>query len=97
MSKYTVAAALLAGLSFGAHAAKPCEELKGEIAAKLDAKGVQNYTLTIVPTADVGDQKVVGGCNGGQNKITYVRGAAAAPAAAPAAEAAPKAAPAPTP
>lgn len=83
-------AALLAGLSFTAQAAKPCEELKGEIAAKLDAKGVKQYTLTIVPAADIGERKVVGSCDGGTNKIVYVRGAAAAPApATPAAEPAP--------
>jgi hypothetical protein len=27
---------------------KSCEELKSEIAAKLDAKGVKNYTLNVV-------------------------------------------------
>jgi len=32
---------------------KDCEELKKEIAAKLDAKGVKNYTLTIVAAGDV--------------------------------------------
>ena len=52
-------------------APKPCEELKSEIAAKLDAKGVKNYELTIVANADVGDQKVVGSCEGGTKKITY--------------------------
>ena len=29
-------------------AKKPCDELKSEIAAKLDAKGVKGYTLEIV-------------------------------------------------
>jgi hypothetical protein len=53
---------------------KPCEELKSEIDAKLQAKGVQNYTLEIVPAADVGDGKVVGSCNGGQDRIVYTRG-----------------------
>ena len=33
-----------------ATAAKSCEELKQEIAAKIEANGVQNYTLEIVPT-----------------------------------------------
>lgn len=28
-----------------AHAAKACEELKSEVAAKLDGKGVKGYTL----------------------------------------------------
>jgi hypothetical protein len=57
-----------------AWAAKDCEELKSEIAAKLDAKGVQNYTLDIVVNDQVGDQKVVGSCDAGTKKIVYKRG-----------------------
>mgnify|MGYP006204775333 CR=1 FL=1 len=48
MKKLILAAGLMA-LAGGALAAgKPCEELKAELAAKLDAKGVQGYTLEIV-------------------------------------------------
>jgi hypothetical protein len=54
-------------------AAKDCEELKAEIAAKMDAKGVVNYTLEIVPTETVKDEKVVGSCDGGTKKIIYKR------------------------
>ncbi|HVO67740.1 MAG TPA: DUF1161 domain-containing protein, partial [Syntrophales bacterium] len=50
---------------------KPCNELKDEIDAKLEAKGVVNYTLEIVPADEVKDQKVVGSCDGGKQKITY--------------------------
>jgi hypothetical protein len=50
---------------------KPCEELKSEIDAKLKEKGVVNYTLEIVPADQIKDQKVVGSCDGGKNKITY--------------------------
>jgi len=58
--------------------AKACEELKTEIAAKLDAKGVKGYTLDIVAKdADAGDAKVVGTCEGGTKKILYKRGEAA--------------------
>ena len=56
-----------------AYAVKPCEELKTEIEAKLKEKGVKAYTLEIVPTKDVKDQKVVGSCEGGTKKITYER------------------------
>lgn len=80
------AAALLIGLSvvsLHAFAGKPCDELKSEIAAKLDAKGVVGYTLDAVPNDQVGEAKVVGSCEGGSKKITYVRGAA--PASPPAA------------
>jgi hypothetical protein len=56
---------------------KPCEELKSEIDAKLKDKGVVNYTLDIVPADQIKDQKVIGSCDGGKNKITYAREAAA--------------------
>jgi hypothetical protein len=66
---------IVAALLFCAPAAspqvKPCEELKSEIEAKLKKKGVTNYTLEIVPADQVKDQKIVGSCNGGKNKITY--------------------------
>ncbi len=52
---------------------KSCEELKAEIAAKLDAKGVTGYTLNIVNAEDVKDAKVVGTCDGGTKRITYER------------------------
>ena len=52
---------------------KPCEELKSEIDAKLKEKGVTKYTLDIVPADQVKDQKVVGSCDGGKNKITYTK------------------------
>lgn len=52
---------------------KPCEELKAEIAAKIDANGVKNYTLEIVANDQVGERKVVGSCEGGTKKIVYVR------------------------
>jgi len=62
----------LAGTSACA-AGKPCEELKTEIAAKLDAKKVTGYTLDIVDADKVGDAKVVGTCEGGAKKITYAK------------------------
>ena len=68
-----IAAALgLAGSSSFA-AGKACEELKSEIAAKLDAKSVTGYTLDIVDADKVGDAKVVGSCEGGAKKVTYTK------------------------
>jgi hypothetical protein len=53
---------------------KSCDDLKMEIAAQLDAKGVKKYTLTIVEVKDVKDSdKVVGSCDGGTKRITYTR------------------------
>jgi len=58
---------------------KACDELKSEIAANLDAKGVKSYSLDIVAKdADAGDAKVVGTCEGGTKKILYKKTAAAA-------------------
>ena len=52
---------------------KSCEELKAEIDAKLIAKGVNGYTLEILPADQVKDQKIVGSCEGGTRKISYTR------------------------
>jgi hypothetical protein len=52
---------------------KPCDELKGEIDAKLQANGVINYALEIVPADQVKEQRVVGSCDGGKKKITYTK------------------------
>ena len=54
-------------------AGKPCEELKAEIAAKLDAKGVSGYSLEIVDKGAAADGKVVGTCEGGTKEIVYKR------------------------
>ena len=74
----TIAAVLVVPACSYAQAAKPCEELKTEIGAKLDAKGVTGYTLSIVAKdADAGEAKVVGTCEGGTKKIVYKKGDAA--------------------
>jgi outer membrane lipoprotein-sorting protein len=52
-------------------ATKPCEELKAEIEAKLQANGVKSYSLDIVAADQVKDGKVVGTCDGGSKKIVY--------------------------
>ncbi len=58
-------------------APKPCDELKAEIAAKLDEKGVKGYEITAVANdkvAELGEKaKVIGSCDGGTKKLTYVR------------------------
>jgi predicted lipoprotein with Yx(FWY)xxD motif len=68
---FVAAGLALAGSS--AFAAKACEELKTEIAAKLDAKKVTGYTLDIVEAEKAGDAKVVGSCEGGAKKIVYTK------------------------
>ncbi len=58
---------------------KPCEDLKAEIAQKLDAKGVTNYTLTIVDKGKESETpgKIVGSCGGGTKSIIYSKTTAA--------------------
>ncbi|WP_044873372.1 DUF1161 domain-containing protein [Pseudomonas sp. LFM046] len=61
----------LAGSAFAA--VKPCEELKGEIDAKLKEKGVASYSLEVVDKGNAADKKVVGSCDGGAKEIVYQR------------------------
>jgi hypothetical protein len=72
-------------VSFASQAAKSCDELKSEIAAKLDAKGVKSYSLEAIGNEEVKDQKVVGSCDGGTKKIVYSRDGKTASDAPPAA------------
>ena len=53
--------------------AKSCDEVKAEIAAKLDAKGVVGYTMEAVPMDQPDERKQVGTCEGGAKKILYSR------------------------
>ena len=58
----------------GSALAKSCEEVKAEIAAKLDAKGVVGYTMEAVPMDQPEERKQIGVCEGGAKKIVYSRG-----------------------
>jgi len=70
-----IAAALVLGLSTSTWAqVKPCEELKGEIEAKIKKNGVDKFTLDIVEADKQSEGKVVGTCDGGTKKIVYKRG-----------------------
>jgi hypothetical protein len=71
--KQIIILAALAVSSAGALAAKSCEELKAEIAAKIEANGVKTYTLEIVDPDQVGDKKEVGSCDGGTKRIVYAK------------------------
>ena len=66
-------AVICAALTTSALAApKPCEELKAEIEAKIQANNVSSYTLEIVTNDEVHDQNmVVGSCENGTKKIIY--------------------------
>ncbi|VVM91236.1 hypothetical protein PS662_02842 [Pseudomonas fluorescens] len=73
MKKLMLAIGLLslAGTAFAD--GKSCEDLKAEIAAKLDAKGVAGYSLEIVEKDTAADGKVVGTCEKGTKEIVYKR------------------------
>lgn len=66
-----VAAVLFVPASAYAQGPKACEELKSEIAVKLEAKGVKSYTLEIVEKDKEAEGKVVGTCEAGSKKIVY--------------------------
>lgn len=72
--KTLIAMLALFTVALPAFAQKPCEELKSEIAAKLDARGVKKYQLDIVAAADLKARKAVGGCEGGKKRIVYTKG-----------------------
>lgn len=80
MKTWTVVAALLFACTYGGAqtvptARKSCEDLKAEIAKKLEAKSVTSYSLDIVGKGKEGDGKVVGSCDGGTKSIVYSRAA----------------------
>ena len=65
-----VLASLLATSTLAA--VTPCEVLKAEIEAMIQAQGVPSYTLEIVANSEVKDPNmVVGSCEGGTKKIIY--------------------------
>jgi len=75
----------LASVLAYAEGPKPCEELKSEITAKLEAKGVKGYTLEIVAKDKDSEGKVVGSCENGTKKIIYLKTVPAPKIPAPAA------------
>lgn len=74
MKKMLIGLLLMPMASFVLAETKPCEELKVEIEAKIQAAGVSSFSLEIVPNDQVEDQSmVVGSCDGGSQKIIYYR------------------------
>jgi hypothetical protein len=54
-------------------ALKSCEALKAEIQAKLAAKGLTGYVLTITTSGDVPGPEIVGRCEGNTRTIVLYR------------------------
>jgi hypothetical protein len=79
-----IAVLFFVSFSVCAQAATSCDDLKAEIAKKIEANGVKSYTLDIVDKdKEVNDGKVVGTCEGGTKKIVYTRTSTPPPAPAP--------------
>ena len=72
MKRFALAVICCAMATSALAAPKPCEELKAEIEAKIQANNVSSYTLEIVTTEEVHDENmVVGSCEYGSKKIIY--------------------------
>ncbi|MBK5509552.1 MULTISPECIES: DUF1161 domain-containing protein [unclassified Pseudomonas] len=71
MKKFILAVGLLSIAGTALAGGKSCEDLKGEIAAKLDAKHVSGYSLEIVDKGAAAGGKVVGKCEAGSKVIVY--------------------------
>jgi hypothetical protein len=83
-------------LAAGAQAqVNPCDQLKGVLAAGIDAAGVRGYTLETVPagTPVPPDAKAIGTCEAGASKILYRRWGATRPSTGGAGAAGPASAP----
>ena len=72
MKRFALAVVCCAMATSVLAAPKPCEELKTEIEAKIQANNVSSYTLEIVSNEEVRDENmVVGSCEFGSKKIIY--------------------------
>ena len=69
-----VAVAVTSGPVFAQGMRKDCNELKGEIDAKIKKNGVEKFSLDVVDANAQAEGKVVGTCDGGTKKIVYKRG-----------------------
>jgi hypothetical protein len=71
MKNFILAVGLLSLAGTALAQGKSCEELKAEIAAKLDAKGIAGYSLEIVDKGAADGGKIVGTCEKGSKVIVY--------------------------
>jgi len=74
MKKLVLAVCLLSLAGTAMAAGKPCDELKADLDAKLQAKGVKSYSLEVVAKGSAADSKVIGSCDAGTKEIVYKRG-----------------------
>jgi hypothetical protein len=60
-------------LACGASYADNCEDIRGQIEAKIKSAGVASYSVTVVDAAVTAPGKVVGACAKGAKKIMYAQ------------------------
>ncbi len=60
-------------LACSASYADNCEDIRGQIEAKIKSAGVASYSVTVVDAAANAPGKVVGACAKGAKKIMYVQ------------------------
>ena len=73
MKKFMLASSLILISATSWAAVTSCDEIKSKIEAKLEGKGVKNYTLQVVEKDVATTNRVVGTCEGGSKKIIYTR------------------------
>ena len=80
------AASLFLAAEANAQSSNACDQLKGTLAARIEASGVRDYSLETVPatTPLPPGERVIGTCEGGRHKVVYRRGSARQPASEPA-------------
>lgn len=71
MKKLILASSLMLVYASGMAAITPCAEIKEKIEAKLEGKGVKNYSLQVVSADTETKNRVVASCDGGRKKIIY--------------------------
>ncbi len=74
MKKFLLAVGLLSVASGAFAAGKSCDDLKGEIDAKIKAKGASGYSLDVVDKGTASGAQVVGTCEAGSKEIVYKKG-----------------------
>jgi hypothetical protein len=73
MKKCLLAAVMFSLAGNALAAGKPCDQLKSEIDAKIQAKGASGYSLDVVDKGSATDGQVVGTCEGDTKEIVYKR------------------------
>lgn len=69
--KKLLLALMMSSFSVATFAANNCDEIKGQIDAKIKTIGVALYKLQVVDVDATVGGKVVGTCDGGKKKIVY--------------------------